>query len=219
MVKANKYWYDNAQTAFPRILGSRWFEGLGTSSSMVFGVTTLLMVLFPSTSPKVNNMNGIIALIGIFLTPWFAAIDLFISINTWDYIGVGYFSKSGTDFLYIGGQLGIATSCLDFFRAVHVPAVGHPSPPPPVPGHVYREEKLPAQSNRRERRRSIRTTAAAAVTRAWARAWACRSAPSPRNRRPRTPRTTFEAVDRPQPRALPHSPPVRSSFVQLPYAS
>ncbi|KAJ1545498.1 hypothetical protein HK405_007889 [Cladochytrium tenue] len=107
-------WLSQAEQAFPRILSSRAFEALGTLFSMIFGTTTIMMVILPTTSPRVNNINGVIALIGIFLTPWFALIDLFISINTWDYIGVGYFDTNGVTFLYVGGQLAIATSIFDF---------------------------------------------------------------------------------------------------------
>ncbi|KAJ1545499.1 hypothetical protein HK405_007890, partial [Cladochytrium tenue] len=107
-------WREEALQAFPRILSSRAFEALGTLFSMIFGTTTIMMVILPTTSPRINNINGVIALIGIFLTPWFALIDLFISINTWDYIGVGYFNLNGVTFLYVGGQLAIATSIFDF---------------------------------------------------------------------------------------------------------
>ncbi|KAJ1552413.1 hypothetical protein HK405_011419 [Cladochytrium tenue] len=106
-------WLEEAAGAFPRILASRAFEALGTAFSMIFGTTTLMMVVLPTTSPRINNINGVIALIGIILTPWFAAIDLFISVSTWDWIGVGLYSDSH-NVLAAGGQLAIGTSIFDF---------------------------------------------------------------------------------------------------------
>ncbi|KAJ3304481.1 hypothetical protein HDU76_005191 [Blyttiomyces sp. JEL0837] len=103
----------DGQYAEQRIGISRWFEAISTSMSMFFGITTLWLVVFPDKDPKIASRNGVIALIGIFLTPWLCVIDFFISINFWDDIGIGYFDKDGNHFLAAAGQMLIACTFVD----------------------------------------------------------------------------------------------------------
>ncbi|KAI8618058.1 hypothetical protein BC830DRAFT_32158 [Chytriomyces sp. MP71] len=60
------------------IIRSRWFEAISTCLDMTFGITTLIFMIWPDKEPKKNVRNGIIALIGIFLTPWPTVIDLLL---------------------------------------------------------------------------------------------------------------------------------------------
>ncbi|KAJ3277989.1 hypothetical protein HDU76_010086, partial [Blyttiomyces sp. JEL0837] len=111
--KASDHWCNDAKDAADRIGISRGFEATSTVMSMVFGTTTLWFVVFPDKDPAVASRNGVLALIGIFLTPWLCVIDFFISVNYWDHIGVGYFEQDGNNFLAAAGQMLIACTFVD----------------------------------------------------------------------------------------------------------
>ncbi|KAI9330186.1 hypothetical protein BDR26DRAFT_871698 [Obelidium mucronatum] len=96
-----------------QIIVSRWFEAATTCLDMVFGISTLVFMLWPDKDPKKSRRNGLFALIGIILTPWFCFIDLFIQNKYWSRIGVGAFIKSDLEFLDVGAEIGIVTSTVD----------------------------------------------------------------------------------------------------------
>ncbi|KAJ3326733.1 hypothetical protein HDU76_012689, partial [Blyttiomyces sp. JEL0837] len=111
--RGSDHWCDEAKYAEGSIAVSRWFEATSTTMSMIFGTTTLWLVVFPDKDPKIASRNGVFALIGIFLTPWLCVIDFFISINYWDTIAVGYFERDGNNFLAAAAQLLVACTFVD----------------------------------------------------------------------------------------------------------
>ncbi|KAI8615085.1 hypothetical protein BC830DRAFT_324756 [Chytriomyces sp. MP71] len=98
-----------------QIFASRLFEAGTTCLDMIFGVTTVAFMLFPDKHEKKSTRNGMLALVGIILTPWMCVIDLFIQNGYWDRIGVGLFNKDARGFLSGAAQTTIATSTIDLF--------------------------------------------------------------------------------------------------------
>ncbi|KAI8616305.1 hypothetical protein BC830DRAFT_212001 [Chytriomyces sp. MP71] len=102
-----------ADTAKAQIVRSRWFEAVSTVLDMIFGITTLVFMMWPDEEPRKNIRNGMLALIGIFLTPWPTVIDLMLQNEYWNDLGIGIFETNNKKFMAVGAQIGIATSTID----------------------------------------------------------------------------------------------------------
>ncbi|KAJ3267376.1 hypothetical protein HDU77_000090 [Chytriomyces hyalinus] len=97
----------------PQIRMSRWFQAFTTSMSMVFGVTTIMFMLWPDKSPKKSSRNGMCAILGILLTPWLCVTDLYMQNGYWPRVGVGLFERDARFFLKGAAQASILTSTID----------------------------------------------------------------------------------------------------------
>ncbi|KAJ3228797.1 hypothetical protein HDU78_009526 [Chytriomyces hyalinus] len=97
------------------ITASKIFQATTTALSMLSGTSTIVFMLWPDKEPKKSSRNGLLALLGIVLTPWMCVIDLFIQNGYWPRVGVGYFQRDARYFLHGAAQASILTSSVDFF--------------------------------------------------------------------------------------------------------
>ncbi|KAJ3140932.1 hypothetical protein HK100_008114 [Physocladia obscura] len=76
-------WYQEAGPAKTLVVASRWLEGISTALDMIFGITSIWMVMYPERNERKNRRNFFFAVAGIMLAPALTIIDSQLS-KTWD---------------------------------------------------------------------------------------------------------------------------------------
>ncbi|KAJ3238043.1 hypothetical protein HDU81_008514 [Chytriomyces hyalinus] len=114
-------WHTGSKDALKGILVSRYLEACGTFLDMVFGLGSVLLVMRPNPDERIERRNVVWTVIGLVLVPWFPTIDILVSFDYWERIGVGYFETLSyvgnggfSNYTKLGPILSLFTSWFDF---------------------------------------------------------------------------------------------------------